>query len=413
MNGSNPAGRSAIRPAALHTATLAAFFAASSAPTPLYRFYQQAWGFSAMTLTLAFGIYAVTLLLALLTFGSFSDHVGRKPVILSALALEILSMGLFAAASGTAWLLAARVVQGWATGMVGAAAGAALLDCDRERGPLINSISPLAGIGLGALGSSLLVQFAPAPLRLVYALLLVVFVVLATLTARSPETGGTRPGALASLRPSVAVPARARSALAWVSPLNTAIWALSGFYLSLMPSLIAKVTGLSGAWPGGIAVAALTGSGAFSVLAASRRSPDAVLSYAAMALAAGLVAIVGGANLGLTAVLVAGSVVAGIGLGAGFLAAVRAVMPLAAPQERAGLMAAFYIESYLALSLPAIAAGYLAQRFGLLTAIDLYGASIAVLAVASIALARMRKRASACLAAAAAPRTVPRTDTRG
>lgn len=56
------------------------------------------------------------------------------------------------------------------------------------------------------------------------------------------------------------------------------------------------------------------------------------------------------------------------------LDAVRSVLPLAEPHERAALMGVFYIESYLANSVPTIAVGYLAQRAGLLTAVNVYGA---------------------------------------
>lgn len=49
---------------------------------------------------------------------------------------------------------------------------------------------------------------------------------------------------------------------------------------------------------------------------------------------------------------------------------VRSALPLAEPHERAALMGAFYVESYLADSVPTIAVGYLAQRSGLLTAVN-------------------------------------------
>ena len=52
---------------------LLCFFAASSAPTPLYHLYQQAWGFSSALLTMIFAVYALSLLATLLVFGSLSD----------------------------------------------------------------------------------------------------------------------------------------------------------------------------------------------------------------------------------------------------------------------------------------------------------------------------------------------------
>jgi MFS family permease len=62
------------------------FLAASAAPTPLYATYQRAWGFSALTVTVIFGVYALAFLAALLTLGRISDHIGRRPVLFAGIA---------------------------------------------------------------------------------------------------------------------------------------------------------------------------------------------------------------------------------------------------------------------------------------------------------------------------------------
>ncbi|MCJ9711316.1 MFS transporter, partial [Bordetella hinzii] len=141
-----------VRALLLPAATLGLFLAASSAPTPLYRLYQQAWGFSPSLLTLVFSVYAFSLLVALLTTGALSDHLGRRPVILAALVLEMASMAVFARADSVAWLMLARIVQGFATGIAGSALGAALLDVHHERGALVNTLAPMLGMALGVMG---------------------------------------------------------------------------------------------------------------------------------------------------------------------------------------------------------------------------------------------------------------------
>lgn len=103
-----------------HALTLATFFGASSVPTPLYRIYQENFSISPVLITVIFAVYAFALLAALLIAGSISDHLGRRPVIFSALLLEIIAMGFFVVASGPGWLIAARIVQGIATGIAGA-----------------------------------------------------------------------------------------------------------------------------------------------------------------------------------------------------------------------------------------------------------------------------------------------------
>src|SRR5262249_31284555 len=154
------------------------FLGASSAPSPLYAIYREAWGFSALTLTLVFAIYAFALLGGLLVFGALSDHRGRRPVMLGALALQLGAMLLFRNAESVGWLFAARALQGFATGVVTSAISAGLLDFHRERGALINSVAPMLGTAAGALGASALVQFASSPANLVFDVLLVAFALL-------------------------------------------------------------------------------------------------------------------------------------------------------------------------------------------------------------------------------------------
>ena len=62
-------------------------FFAAAAPSPLYGVYQAQWRFSAITLTAVFAVYALLLLITLLVFGSVSDYLGRRRVILAGLAM--------------------------------------------------------------------------------------------------------------------------------------------------------------------------------------------------------------------------------------------------------------------------------------------------------------------------------------
>ncbi|MCY1250881.1 hypothetical protein D9M72_645720 [compost metagenome] len=66
-------------------------------------------------------------------------------------------------------------------------------------------------------------------------------------------------------------------------------------------------------------------------------------------------------------------------------------MPLAKADERAGLLSAFYIQSYLAFSLPAMAAGFLAKTLGYQATTDIYAAVIIVTAVAGLMASRERR----------------------
>jgi MFS family permease len=242
---------------------LGVLMVAAGAPSPLYGVYQAAWGFSAATLTAVFAVYALSLLAAFLVAGRLSDHLGRKPVIIAAMAAEVAAMACFAAADSVGWLYAARVVQGAATGTATGAVSAALVDL----APLANSVAPTLGLAAGALGSSLLVQYAPAPMRLVYWLLLGTFAAGIGGTLLASEPGQRRAGALASLIPEAGVPRPARRVFASAVPALAAGWALGGFYLALGPSLAASLLRSASVIPGGVVIFLLTGVGAVTSVA--------------------------------------------------------------------------------------------------------------------------------------------------
>ncbi|POF41976.1 MFS transporter [Pseudomonas laurylsulfativorans] len=376
--------------------TLLSFLAASTAPTPLYHLYQEQMQFSAATLTLIFAVYALSLLAALLTVGSLSDYLGRKPVIFTAVVLNILAMLLFIYAESVAWLISARVLQGFATGMATAVLSATLLDTDRQQGPLVNSVAPLLGMAAGALGCGVLAEFAPAPLHLTFWLLLVLFVMQAVYVWRLPESVSRQVGVWASLRPTLHVPVQARVTLWRVLPLNTATWALGGFYASLAPSLVRTATGSTSNLIGGATVAALTVTGALMIFTLRNRSATQALQLGASLLPTGLVLVLLGVHGASLSLFFLGTLVAGCGFGAGFLGAVRSLVPLALPHERAGLMSAYYVLSYLAFCLPALLAGNLARTFGLVATTDGYGAVLIVLALSEMASLLRSRSASAC-----------------
>jgi hypothetical protein len=63
---------------------------------------------------------------------------------------------------------------------------------------------------------------------------------------------------------------------------------------------------------------------------------------------------------------------------------VRSLVPLALPHERAGLMSAFYVLSYLAFCLPSLLAGSLTRTFGLVATTDGYGVVLIILSVGAL-----------------------------
>jgi MFS family permease len=365
---------------------IALFLAASSAPTPLYSTYQREWGFTPITTTIVFGVYALAVLAALLTVGSLSDHVGRRPVLIAAALVQASAMVIFATADGVGELLLARIVQGLATGAAAGTVGAALVDLHRARGTLANGFAAPLGTGLGAIGAGLIVQYLPAPTRLVYLVLLGVFLLQAVGVALMHETVTPRPGALASLRVSFASPPVTRRPLLVAAPALIAVWSLAGFYASLGPALVRTRSGSTALLLGGLPLFALAAPGAITVLVLQKATARRTLMIGMTMLAVGVTTSLAGVAAGSTALFFVGTVAAGIGFGAGFQGSIRTVLPLAEAHQRAGLLSILYTVSYAALGLPAVIGGVLVVHAGgMIDTAYRYGAAVAVLALLALA----------------------------
>jgi MFS family permease len=376
------------------TAIFVLFAAAASAPTPLYVVYQKAWGFSTSTLTVIFAVYVFGLIGSLLVLGGLSDHVGRRPILGAAIALEGVAFALFFIAGNVMVLLAARVAQGIATGAAFSTLSATLVDLNPPHSPgragLVNSVAPISGLALGAIGCGALVQFAPAPTHLVFALLLAGAIFAMVAVASMAETSPRRPGALASLTPILGIPRRLRSDVLAIVPIIVASWALGGLYLSLGPSVAASLFGLSNHLIGGLVVTLLSGAGALAAVALRTWATTRVLRISATLLAAGTLLTLAGVEAQAVVLAGAGTVVAGVGFGASALASFGTLSRLAAPGERSELFAVALVIAYLAFSLPALAAGFGTTRFGLHTTTIVYGLAVSALGIMALAIQRLR-----------------------
>ncbi|WP_311766952.1 MFS transporter [Streptomyces rhizosphaericus] len=378
-------------------ATFVLFLAASSAPSPLYVIYQRQWQFTAWVLTLVFALYVVGLLGSLLVVGALSDHLGRRPVLAAAIGLEMVALTLFLTAGNMVVLAAARVLQGIATGAATTTLSATLVDLEpphaRGRAGTVTSVSPLTGLTLGALGSGVLVEFGPAPTRLVYALLFGGMVLAAVAVALLPETSPRRPGAVASLRPRVAMPAHLRADILPVVPAMIAGWALAGMYLSLGPSVAAKLLGLHSHLVGGVVVTLLTGTGALAVFLLRSRSASSLLTPSSALLGLGTLISLAGIAEDLTWLAAVGTVVAGLALGASVLATFGTFARVAEPHERSAVFALANVIAYLGNSVPAVLGGIAVTTLGLRTAAESYALAIAMIAFSVLVLRLNRVRA--------------------
>jgi len=329
---------------------------------------------------------------------SASSFWGRIAIplfaVLVALALQVIAMLIFTTAGGVAGLFIARIVQGLSTGAAVGAVGAGMLDLNKAKGTITNAVAPIMGTATGGILSGLIVSYLPAPVHLVYLVLLGIFILQGIGVMLMPETSAAKAGALASLRPQFGVPSAARRAVLLAIPVLVAVWSLGGFYASIGPAVVRTVVGSNSLLLGGFALFVLAGSGGVAVLLLRNTAPRTVMALGTAALIVGVGVTLLAISYTSTAAFFVGTVIGGAGFGAGFQGAIRTAIPLAAPHERSGLLSTLYVVSYLALGLPAVVGGFLVVHGGgLLPTAREYGIAVMVLAaIALLGLARPARR---------------------
>lgn len=370
--------------------------AGASAPSPFYPVLAQHLGFDAIVITAVFAVYALALLLTLLSAGSLSDHVGRRPVIIAGLVLLAASMVLFGNAGSVTLLVLARILQGIASGLLISALSATVLDLAPPARPgaaaLWNALSPGIGLASGALIAALALDTTPDALRDIFLPLAVIYVVIAGLVLIAPETAPRLPRAWASLRFRLSVPAEIRAEFWRAAPAVIAGWATGGLFLSLGATIVhGELGGTAHLWQG-LAVALLAGVGAITAFAIRRRSARTIVIFGTAALAAGTALSLLALGIGSLAAYLVAAAVTGMGFGTAFFGVVGSLAPKIPATQRADAFAVLYLLAYLAFGVPAVIAGVLVAPLGLGTVCLGYGVFVIVLSLIALVL-RVRRSA--------------------
>jgi predicted MFS family arabinose efflux permease len=398
---------------ALSAAIIAFALFASATPSPLYATYSRLWGFSSVVLTLVYATYAIGVLVALLLAGRASDVAGRRPLLLIALAALIAASVLYMLATSVVWLFAARTVQGLATGIALGTASAGLLDfhpCgDPEGAGLTNGSVSAAGLGFGALVSAAAVQLLPDPRVVPYALVLALFAAAFVGVLLMPEPVADRaPLRLTPQRPRV--PAEVRRPFLLAALAVAAAYSIGGLFFALGPQLSAQVFATGNHLVTAISLFLLAGAGSVAQLAYGRRAAWVAITGGSVALAAGVGLIALSAAEKAPVPLLIGSAVGGAGFGVVFLGALRNLSAAIPPDQRAGVMSAFFLVAYAALSVPAVMAGLAVTRLSLSSTFAIFGAVVAALALfVALQAWRTRPRRAARPSLTVAPHGTPQS----
>lgn len=356
---------------ALASSLVVSFLAASSAPTPLYARYEAMWHTGPFIGTVAFAIYAFAVLAGLLTLGRLASYLGRRPILLAAVGGQAVAIALLVSAHSFAPILVARALQGVTAGATFGPLGAIMIEAHAERGTIATAATPGAGTGSGVLASGLVVQFLPGPTHTIYLLLLGVLAAQAVAVVRLIPSAAARKPPLGSLLPRIAVPAIARPGFIGTGPMLFAVWGLAGFYGALGPQLYHALDHGGAEWQGALGLFLLTATASATTVAFRHADGTTMTTVAGSAMLAGLAVTILAVALDQTTLYMGASMIAGVGFGSGFQGPIRQLTPLAAPEERAGLLSAIFVLAYGGMGIPAVVAGGLVSSGTSLTSVAL------------------------------------------
>ncbi|WP_067827891.1 MFS transporter [Nocardia inohanensis] len=368
----------------------------SGAPAPLYGLYQQAWHFSPLTTTFVFAVYAVAALGAVLVSGRISDVVGRKPVLLGAFAIMIAGLIVFLFADNVAMLLLARALHGAAVGAIVVSGAAALLDLRPQHGARSGQLSGVAfniGMAVAILGSAVLAQYAPHPLRTPYLVITIACLAIAAgvLLLREPHTARVE-RRITIAKP--AVPQEIRSDF-WFAALGVmAAWSVLGVLLSLYPSLAQQETGIHNLVFGGAVVASTATAGALSQAFAGGIPARRAAIIGDIGMAAALVLTLPALATGNWVVVLAAGLFLGATFGLGFGGSIRHLSNVVPQHKRGETMSAYYLLAYTALALPTVVAGWAATTWGLTTVFPWFVVAVALACLVAAGLGLRRNAAA-------------------
>ncbi|MDX3070944.1 MFS transporter [Streptomyces sp. MI02-7b] len=360
--------------------------AGTTLPTPLYGLYRERIGFSELVVTVVFAVYAIGVIAALLIAGDFSDILGRRPVLLSALGLSLLSAVCFLFQNGLPLLFAGRLLSGFSAGLLSGCATAAVLElappARRARAAFAATAANMGGLGCGPLLSGILAEYAPWPLRLPFLVHIALLLAALAVTSALPETVARRTPR-PRLRPQgMVVPPQARAAFVPAALAAFAGFSMLGLFTAVAPSFLEQTLGEHNLAVIAAVVFSVFGASTAGQLLTGLWGARRTLPAGCLVLTAGMAVVASSLWTESLPVLVVGAMVAGLGQGMSFRAGLAGVSAAAPDEHRGATISAFFVVAYVGISVPVVGVGALAVALGLRDAGMLFSLYVVLMSAA-------------------------------
>ncbi|MGW0159093.1 MFS transporter [Mycobacterium sp. NPDC003323] len=365
----------------------------TTVPTPMYALYGEQMHFAVFTTTVVFAVYALGVLAALLVAGSWSDVLGRRPVLLAGIAFAMASSVVFLFADNIAMLLVGRLLSGLSAGLFTGTATAAVVESvpaeRRDQAATVATMVNIGGLGSGPVLAGLLVQYAPQPLLLSFIVHIALLLLAVPAVLLAPETSG---GAGRITLQRLAIPAEVRAVFVTAATAAFAGFAVTGLFAAVAPAFLAEVIGVDNHAVGGAVSGSIFLSSAVAQLLGRRIPPTRAVALGCAILVIGMIILAVALSVSSLPGIIAAAVVAGVGQGISFSRGLAAVVEQVPDRRRGEVSSTYFVVAYVAIALPVVGVGVAAQAWGLRTAGEAFAAAIAVLALFCLVSIVVQKR---------------------
>lgn len=371
-------------------------------PTPLYAIYQQHLGFDSSWLTIIFSIYAAGVISALLAVGSWSDQLGRKPLLLAGLLMGALSALIFLFTDSVGGLMIGRVFSGLSAGIMTGTATVAVIELAPEgwkNATLVATAANMLGLGMGPPLAGFTSQYLPDPVHLVFYVHLALLLLAGLGVATIRETV-VRPANLQLRIQKPSVPAPVRNVFVSASIAGLAGFSVAGLFTSMVPSVLIHIMQIHG----GLLIGAVIGLFFIASICGQallrHLPPTQHMNMGCVGLIAGMICLGLSIATAQLVLLIMAGLLAGAGQGMILRAAMGAVTASSPPDQKAAVTSAYFVVLYISISLPVVAVGFSVRAFGLQPVGEFFASLVAVVALlAMISMKRVQARQAAAVPA--------------
>ncbi|WP_407150590.1 MFS transporter [Bradyrhizobium sp. ORS 86] len=375
---------------------LAVAFGLSTLITPLYLLYQQKFGFSQITLTLIYAAYAIGNIAALLLLGRVSDSIGRRPTALAGIVVLISAAFVFLFAGSTISLYVGRILSGLGIGIASGTGNAWLAELvdkdDKGRAAIIGTSTNFLGLGLAALLSGLLAQYAPWPLHLSFIVYLVIVCSTAALVWFTRETVRHADSGQLAVRPTLSVPREIRAQFVAPAITGFGLMALVGFYAALMPSMLSHDLHIENRAAAGALLFELAALVALVIVATQALASRTLMMWSLALMIPATTAVTAAQVCASLWGMLAATAVVAAAAGLGYRASLQVVNQIAPADRRAAVVSSYFICCFVGNALPVIGIGVLSSLTSSATADVAFSGMIAAFALIALIFALLHRR---------------------